>query len=203
VILVIDNYDSFVHNVARYLVVLGADVDVVRNDAVSLDDIARLAPEAIVVSPGPCTPSEAGISNAAIETFSGRIPILGVCLGHQCIGALFGGRIARAQKPMHGLESDITHVGSRLFAGLPTPLRVGRYHSLIVEPTAAMGSMLSVDAFSVEGEIMALSHISHPTWGVQFHPESVLTPSGDALFSNFLTMAAAFRRTTGVPHGLA
>ena len=202
-ILVIDNYDSFVHNVARYLVVLGADVDVVRNDAVSLDDIARLAPEAIVVSPGPCTPSEAGISNAAIETFSGCIPILGVCLGHQCIGALFGGRIARAQKPMHGLEADITHVGSRLFAGLPTPLRVGRYHSLIVEPTAAMGSMLSVDAFSVEGEIMALSHISHPTWGVQFHPESVLTPSGDALFSNFLTMAAAFRRTTGAPHGLA
>ena len=169
-ILVVDNYDSFVHNVARYVAVLGRDVEVVRNDALSLDDIARLAPEAIVISPGPCTPAEAGISNAIVEHVSGRVPILGVCLGHQCIGASFGGRISRARRPMHGLASDISHTGERLFAGLPQPLPVGRYHSLIVEPTPEMERHLVVDAVSPDGEIMALSHRTHPTWGVQFHP---------------------------------
>ena len=192
-ILVVDNYDSFVHNVARYVAMLGADVEVVRNDGLTLDDVTRRAPDAIVISPGPCTPAEAGISNAIIESFSGRVPILGVCLGHQCIGAVFGGAIARAHRPMHGLTSDITHHSERLFSGLPQPLPVGRYHSLIVEPSAAMERALVVDAVSPEGEIMALSHKSHPTWGVQFHPESVLTPSGLALVANFLKMAAAFR----------
>lgn len=195
-ILVVDNYDSFVHNVARYVAVLGRDVEVVRNDALSLDDIARLAPEAIVISPGPCTPAEAGISNAIVEHLSGRVPILGVCLGHQCIGASFGGRISRARRPMHGLASDISHTGERLFAGLPQPLPVGRYHSLIVEPTPEMERHLVVDAVSPDGEIMALSHRTHPTWGVQFHPESVLTPAGLALVTNFVTMASAFRAET-------
>ena len=172
----------------------GARVEVVRNDAVSLEDVRRLAPDAIVVSPGPCTPAQAGISNCMVRTFSGRIPILGVCLGHQCIGEIFGGRVARARQPMHGLESDIAHGGKRLFAGLPSPLQVGRYHSLVVEPTPLMDDCLTVDATSPEGEIMALSHRSHPTWGVQFHPESVLTPAGEAIFANFLSMAATFRR---------
>ena len=202
-ILVVDNYDSFVHNVARYLAVLGAAVEVVRNDAVSLDDVRRLVPDAIVVSPGPCTPAEAGISNGLIRTFSGEIPILGVCLGHQCIGEIFGGRIARAKHPMHGLDSDIVHGGKRLFAGLPSPLQVGRYHSLVVEPTRTMERLLTVDATSPEGEIMALSHRSQPTWGVQFHPESVLTPAGEAIFANFLGMAAAFRREREGLHVLA
>ena len=192
-ILVVDNYDSFVHNVARYVAMLGKDVEVVRNDAVSLDDIGRHAPEAIVISPGPCTPTEAGISNAIVEHLSGSIPILGVCLGHQCIGAMFGGKIARAQRPMHGLASEITHRGERLFVSLPQPMPVGRYHSLIVEPTQEMDRALVVDAVSTDGEIMALSHRTHPTWGVQFHPESVLTPGGLALVKNFVNMAAAFR----------
>ena len=195
-ILVVDNYDSFVHNVARYVAMRGKDVEVVRNDALSLDDIRRLAPEAIVISPGPCTPAEAGISNAIVEHLSGHIPILGVCLGHQCIGAIFGGKIARARQPMHGLASDIAHDGERLFVGLPRPLPVGRYHSLIVEPTPVMERHLVVDAVSPDGEIMALSHRTHPTWGVQFHPESVLTPAGLALVTNFVTMAAAFRAET-------
>lgn len=205
-ILVVDNYDSFVHNVARYLAVLGATVEVARNDALTTDDIAARAPEAIVVSPGPCTPAEAGVSNAALARFCGQIPILGVCLGHQCLGALYGGRVARAAVPMHGLPSQIAHGGERLFAGLPSPLPVGRYHSLIVEETPAMARALVVDARSAEGEIMALSHRTHPTWGVQFHPESILTPAGSALFANFLAMAAAFRRArgrAGRPHVLA
>ena len=202
-ILVVDNYDSFVHNVARYLAMAGAGVEVVRNDAVSLDDVRRLAPDAIVVSPGPCTPAGAGISNEVIQTFSGTIPILGVCLGHQCIGEIFGGRVARARRPMHGLESDIAHGRARLFAGLPSPLRVGRYHSLVVERTPAMDRCLTIDATSPEGEIMALSHTSHPTLGVQFHPESVLTPSGAAIFANFLAMTAAFRRERETSHVLA
>ena len=201
-ILVIDNYDSFVHNVARYFAVLGAATTVVRNDALSLDDIAAMRPEAIVLSPGPCTPDDAGLSNSVLRAFSGAIPILGVCLGHQCIGAVFGGRIARASHPMHGLTSDIHHGGQRLFDALPSPLPVGRYHSLIVEPTPAMGASLVVDARSADGEIMALSHREHPTYGIQFHPESVLTPSGLDLFTNFLALARAFA-TTKVSDGVA
>ncbi len=193
-ILVIDNYDSFVHNVARYLVLAGAAVEIVRNDAASVPDIRRLAPEAIVISPGPCTPDEAGISRAVIEELSDTVPILGVCLGHQCIGAAFGGTVARARRPMHGLASPVAHDGIGLFAGLPSPLVVGRYHSLIVEPTAAMSQRLAVDAWSPDGEVMALSHRLHPTYGVQFHPESILTQDGQALFENFLGMARAWSR---------
>jgi para-aminobenzoate synthetase component 2 len=188
-ILVIDNYDSFVHNVARYLVVLGAATEVVRNDALTVSEIRALKPRAIVISPGPGTPAEAGVSCAVIEELSGAMPILGVCLGHQCIGTVFGGTVGRAKNPMHGRASVIDHRGARLFDGLPAPLTVGRYHSLIVEPSAALYDDLMVEATSEEGEIMALSHRVHPTYGVQFHPESILTQNGDALFKNFLTLA--------------
>lgn len=191
-ILVIDNYDSFVHNVGRYFAVLGAQVEIVRNDAITIDGIGRLAPRAIVISPGPCTPAEAGISCASIEMFSGKIPILGVCLGHQCLGVVHGGRIARAQRPLHGQSSAVDHDGTGLFQNLPSPLQVGRYHSLIVEETPVMLEDLSIDGRSEEGEIMALTHRAHPTWGVQFHPESVLTPQGERLFANFLRLADAW-----------
>ena len=190
-ILVIDNYDSFVHNVARYFAMLGEPTQVVRNDAIDLAGIRRLAPSAIVISPGPCTPADAGISCEIVRDLSGAVPILGVCLGHQAIGEVFGGRITRARHPLHGQATEIRHAGLRLFADLPDPLAVGRYHSLIVEPTDAMAEMLATDALSPEGEIMALSHRHHPTFGVQFHPESVLTPSGLALFGNFLDLAKA------------
>ena len=191
-ILVVDNYDSFVHNLARYFVLLGATVRVVRNDALAVADIEALAPRAVVLSPGPCTPAEAGITCEVLRRLSGRLPILGVCLGHQAIGTVFGGRTVRARFPLHGQASLIRHGGERLFAGLPQPLEVGRYHSLIVEGGATMAETLTVDARSAEGEIMALSHRSHPTYGVQFHPESVLTPDGLALIGNFLALADAF-----------
>ena len=193
-ILVIDNYDSFVHNVARYFAVLGASTEVVRNDALTLADVRNARPDAVVISPGPCTPDEAGISRAVIADLSGTVPILGVCLGHQCLGAVFGGTVARARRPLHGQVSMITHDGARLFAGLPSPLAVGRYHSLIVEPSPILDDILVVDAISEEGEIMALSHRKHPTYGVQFHPESILTEGGMALFQNFLTLVDEWRR---------
>ena len=201
-ILVIDNYDSFVHNVARYCALLGHTPAVVRNDALTVRDIIQMAPEAIVISPGPCTPEEAGVSIDIVAHLSGVVPILGVCLGHQCIGAVHGGRVVRARHPMHGLSSDISHGGTRLFEGLPSPLPVGRYHSLIVEPTAALEADLIIDASSPEGEVMALSHRHHPTYGVQFHPESVLTPSGLPLLQNFFALASAWRQTK-VVHALA
>lgn len=191
-ILVIDNYDSFVHNVARHLALAGAATEVVRNDAVTLADVRRMAPEAVVISPGPCTPGEAGISCEIVEQLSGAVPILGVCLGHQCIGAVFGGVVRRARRPMHGLASRISHNGFSLFESLPTPLEVGRYHSLIVEPTAEMRAVLRVDAWSPEREVMALSHRAHATYGVQFHPESILTQGGQVLFENFLRLAKAW-----------
>lgn len=202
-ILVIDNYDSFVHNVARYFAMLGAATAVVRNDALTVADIRRLRPEAIVISPGPCTPAEAGLSCAVLEDLSGSVPILGVCLGQQCMGTVFGGRVGRARHPLHGQASDIRHAGERLFAGLPNPLTVGRYHSLIVEPSDAMEAVLAIDARSGEGEIMALSHRHHPTYGVQFHPESVLTPDGLAVFGNFLSLANAWTRANTVSDAVA
>ncbi len=189
-ILVLDNYDSFVANIGRYLRTLGAATVEVRNDAISVDEVERLAPRALVISPGPGRPSEAGVSEALIRRFSGRVPILGVCLGHQAIGEAFGGRIVRAREPMHGRASPIDHDGDGLFAKLPRPMTVGRYHSLIVEVDDAPD--LIVTARSEAGEIMGLRHRVHPTHGVQFHPESVLTPQGAALFDNFLAIARAF-----------
>lgn len=200
-ILVLDNYDSFVFNVVRYFEELGQEVRVVRNDALDVAGIRALAPEALVVSPGPCTPAEAGVSLPAIRDLSGRLPILGVCLGHQAIGAAFGGRVERARRPLHGQATPIAHEGKRLFAGLPAPMPVGRYHSLVVTPEPGMADNLAVDAVSDEGEVMALSHRRHPTYGVQFHPESVLTENGHAIFANFLDLARAWREKT--PDALA
>ncbi|MGY2050263.1 anthranilate synthase component II [Methylobacterium sp. JK268] len=193
-ILVIDNYDSFVFNVVRYFEELGAPVAVARNDALDVAAIRARAPQAVVISPGPCSPAEAGVSLDVVRALSGEVPILGVCLGHQCIGAAFGGRVERAARPLHGQGSPITHGARGLFQGLPSPMRVGRYHSLIVAPRPAMERSLTIDAVSAEGEVMALSHRQHPTYGIQFHPESVLTEHGHALFANFLRLARAFRR---------
>ena len=193
-ILVLDNYDSFVFNVVRYFEELGETVRVVRNDALDVAGIRALAPDALVVSPGPCSPAEAGVSLPAIRELSGHLPILGVCLGHQAIGAAFGGTVERALKPLHGQATPIAHEGRRLFAGLPAPMPVARYHSLVVTPQPGMEDHLCVDALSGEGEVMALSHRRHPTYGVQFHPESVLTENGHALFANFLDLACAWRQ---------
>ncbi|GJD95610.1 anthranilate synthase component II [Methylobacterium iners] len=196
-ILVVDNYDSFVFNVVRYLEELGGNVRVVRNDAIDVAGIRSLAPDSLVISPGPCSPQEAGISLSAIRDLTGEVPILGVCLGHQAIGDAFGGRVERAQRPLHGQATPVLHSGDGLFAGLPAPMQVGRYHSLIVAPGAEMDAHLSVDAVSSEGEVMALSHRRHPTWGIQFHPESVLTEGGHALFRNFLDLAGQWRESGG------
>jgi len=192
-ILVLDNHDSFVANIARYLRRLGAETVIVRNDAIEVAAIEALAPEAIVISPGPGRPEAAGITPAVIRRFSGRLPILGICLGHQAIGAAFGGRVVRAREPMHGRASAIEHDGSGVFAGLPRVLAAGRYHSLVVELDADAPDLV-VTARSPAGEIMGLRHASHPTHGVQFHPESVLTPDGSALLANFLDITRAFRR---------
>jgi anthranilate synthase component 2/para-aminobenzoate synthetase component 2 len=183
VILVIDNYDSFVHNVTRYLRELGAEAQVKRNDALNLSNIKGKA-SGIVISPGPCTPHEAGASLDVVRAFSGSIPILGICLGHQCIGEAFGGKITRAKRPMHGEASAIRHEGAGVLAGLPDGFNAGRYHSLIVE--LAGGEPLSVTARSEDGEIVGVEHKAHPTFGVQFHPESVLTEHGYDILRNFL-----------------
>ncbi len=179
-ILIVDNYDSFVHNIARYLEELGARTLVRRSDMISRKDLRM---RAVVISPGPCSPREAGRSMALLRRFSGRVPILGVCLGHQCVGEAFGGRVVRAKRPMHGDSSRIFHRGEGLFAGIPDGFRAGRYHSLVVGDE---GPELEVTARSGEGEIMALGHRRHRTYGVQFHPESVLTEHGYDIFRNFL-----------------
>jgi para-aminobenzoate synthetase component II len=179
-ILMIDNYDSFVHNIARYFRELGAPVNVLRNDEVP----ERIHSKAIVISPGPCTPDEAGASMDVINRFSGQIPILGVCLGHQAIGQVFGGRVVRAREPMHGEASSIQHDGAGVFHGLPQGFSAGRYHSLIVEDVE--DTDLIVTARSETGEVMGLQHRSHPTYGVQFHPESILTEHGYDMLRNFL-----------------
>ncbi|MCK1744455.1 aminodeoxychorismate/anthranilate synthase component II [Bradyrhizobium sp. 139] len=193
-ILIIDNYDSFVFNIARYFQKLGEATEVVRNDAVSLSDIVGLKPRAVVISPGPCTPLEAGISTAVVRDLSGRIPILGICLGHQCIGSVFGGRVTRARRPMHGRCSSVAHDGRGLFKDLPSPLGVGRYHSLVVELDERCAAHVAVTARSEESEIMALAHRYQPTYGVQFHPESILTPQGHVLLNNFLQLAETAHR---------
>ncbi|WGD50880.1 aminodeoxychorismate/anthranilate synthase component II [Bradyrhizobium sp. CB1650] len=187
-IVIIDNYDSFVFNIARYFHKLSEATEVIRNDAISISELVGLNLRAVVISPGPCTPNEAGISTAVVRELSGRVPILGICLGHQCIGSVFGGRVARAHRPMHGRRSYIAHDGRGLFKGLPTPLDVGRYHSLIVELDQSCAQDLIVTARSEEGEIMALAHSYYPTYGVQFHPESILTSQGHVLLMNFLRL---------------
>ena len=184
-LLMIDNYDSFTWNLVQYFGELGADVHVHRNDAITLEQIEAWQPERIVVSPGPCTPREAGISVPAIERFAGRIPILGVCLGHQAIGQAFGGRIVRARRVMHGKMSDVTHDGRGVFAGIPSPYPVTRYHSLAIEP-ATLPACLEVSATAEDGEIMGVRHRSFAVEGVQFHPEAFLTAHGHALLRNFL-----------------
>jgi anthranilate synthase/aminodeoxychorismate synthase-like glutamine amidotransferase len=184
-ILLIDNYDSFTYNLYQYLCELGAEVVVRRNDQITLDEIAALAPERIVVSPGPCTPHEAGISVELIRAFAGRVPLLGVCLGHQSIGAAFGGEIVRAPVVMHGKLSTIRHDGQGLFADLPQEFTATRYHSLIVE-RATLPACLEVSAETADGIIMGLRHRDYTVEGVQFHPEAILTEHGHDLLRNFL-----------------
>jgi anthranilate synthase/aminodeoxychorismate synthase-like glutamine amidotransferase len=184
-LLMIDNYDSFTYNLVQYLGELGADVDVRRNDAVTLDQIAAQPPDGIVISPGPCTPREAGVSVACIQRFTGQIPILGVCLGHQAIGAAFGGAIVRASRIMHGKTSPIHHDHRGVFADLSDPFEATRYHSLVIDP-ATLPDVLERSAWTTEGEIMGVRHRSAFLEGVQFHPESILTIEGNRLLGNFL-----------------
>lgn len=193
-ILMLNNRDSFVHNLARYLTLLGAEMQIVASDEISLAGIGRLAPDAIVISPGPCTPLEAGVSLEAISAFGARIPILGVCLGHQAIAAAYGGGVIRSASPAHGRAAAITHSGDRLFRGLPQDFRAGLYHSLIAE-APAVGGDLVVDARAPSGEVMALSHRVHPVYGIQFHPESILTEHGPDILKNFLELSKAWRQT--------
>ncbi len=191
-LLLIDNYDSFTYNLAQYLGELGADVTVERNDAISVDAVGERAPDAIVISPGPCTPNEAGISMEVIKTYAGRIPILGVCLGHQSIGQVFGGRIVRAPRVMHGKTSKMFHDEKGLFAGVENPFIATRYHSLVIAPES-LPDTLEVTAKTWEDEIMGVRHraMARPLEGVQFHPESIMTSVGKQLLANFLRMAAA------------
>jgi len=187
-LLLIDNYDSFTYNLAQYLGELGAEVAVERNDALTLEGISAKAPDAIVISPGPCTPNEAGISMDVIRTFAGRIPILGVCLGHQCIGQVFGGRIVRAPRVMHGKTSKIFHDEKGLYQGVENPFVATRYHSLVIAPDS-LPDVLEVTAKTWEDEIMGVRHKQHLIEGVQFHPESIMTTAGKQLLANFLRMA--------------
>ena len=185
----IDNYDSFTWNLVQYLGELGADVGVYRNDAITLEQVEAWAPERIVISPGPCTPSEAGISVPLIQRFAGRIPILGVCLGHQAIGQAFGGRIVRASRVMHGKLDRVAHDGSGVFRGIPSPFTATRYHSLVID-RERVPACLEVTARSDDGEIMGVRHREHAVEGVQFHPEAILTEHGHAMLRNFLAASA-------------
>ena len=188
-LLVIDNYDSFTYNLVQYLGELGAELEVRRNDAITVDEVGALRPSAIVVSPGPCAPAQAGVSVAVIRRWGSSIPTLGVCLGHQAIGEAYGGRVVRAGRVMHGKRSEIAHDGTGLFEGLPTPLSVMRYHSLIVE-RATLPPALEVLAVATDdpAEIHAVRHRDHPVWGVQFHPESIATEGGMKILKNFLEL---------------
>ncbi|HEV2220925.1 MAG TPA: aminodeoxychorismate/anthranilate synthase component II [Casimicrobiaceae bacterium] len=187
-LLMLDNYDSFTWNLVQYLGELGAGVKVVRNDAITLDEIEALQPERIVISPGPCTPTEAGISVPLVRRFAGKIPLLGVCLGHQAIGQAFGGRIIRAQRVMHGKLSSIVHDGRGVFRSLPSPFTATRYHSLAIE-RSSLPPVLDVTATSEDGEIMGVRHREFAIEGVQFHPEAILTEHGKKLLANFLAAA--------------
>ncbi len=187
-LLVVDNYDSFTYNLVQYLGELDADPRVFRNDEITLEKIKRLRPRQIDISPGPGTPKEAGVSNDVIREFSGKVPLLGVCLGHQCLGNAFGGNIVRAKNIMHGKTSKIYHAKDPLFAGIPNPFVATRYHSLLVEKKS-LPKDLKIIAWTRAGEIMGLKHRTHPTWGVQFHPESVMTKDGMRLLKNFLDLS--------------
>ena len=187
-LLMIDNYDSFTYNIVQYFRELGAEVEVHRNDKITVDEIEKKAPRQLVVSPGPCSPLEAGISVEAIRRLAGQIPILGVCLGHQSIGQAFGGKIVRAASLMHGKTSPIHHDNSGVFAGLSNPFDATRYHSLIVE-RETLPDCLRVTAWTAQGEIMGMEHRELPVWGVQFHPESILTLEGKKLLGNFLELS--------------
>jgi anthranilate synthase component 2 len=184
-VLMIDNYDSFTYNLVQYLGELGAEVRVVRNDAISVEEIERMRPARIVISPGPCSPNEAGVSLATITRLGGRVPLLGVCLGHQAIGQAYGGRVVHARTLMHGKVSSIEHTGAGVFRGLPSPFSATRYHSLAVD-RQSLPACLEVTAWTDDGEIMGLRHRDLPVEGVQFHPESILTEHGHALLENFL-----------------
>ena len=189
-ILIVDNYDSFTYNLVQYLGELGADIVVRRNDAIDVEGVADLAPSAIVLSPGPCAPSQAGVTVPMIRRWGATIPTLGVCLGHQAIGEAYGGRVVRARRVMHGKCSTVEHDGQGIFAGLPSPLPVMRYHSLIVERESLPPELEVVAVASDDPtEIHAVRHRSHPVWGVQFHPESILTTGGKTMLQNFLAFA--------------
>ena len=190
-LLIIDNYDSFTYNLVQYLGELGAKMEVRRNDDITVAEIKTMRPEGIVISPGPCTPKEAGISNTVIIEFGSSTPLLGVCLGHQCIGYVFGAQVVRAGRLMHGKTSPILHDGTGVFENLPDPFEATRYHSLIVDPPTVPGG-LEVNARTAEGEIMGLRHREYPIHGVQFHPESILTRHGKDLLANFLRIVASF-----------
>jgi anthranilate synthase/aminodeoxychorismate synthase-like glutamine amidotransferase len=194
VIVVVDNYDSFTYNLVQYLGELGAEVEVYRNDAVTVQEIASRGPEAVVISPGPCTPREAGVSNDVLRHLSARVPVLGVCLGHQCIGHVFGGRVVLAPREVHGKTSEVWHDGRTVFAGLPNPFRATRYHSLVVDPHS-LPPELEVSARTPDGLVMGLRHRRRPVEGVQFHPESVLTECGKDLLRNFLRLVRAWHAT--------
>jgi anthranilate synthase component 2 len=195
VLLLIDNYDSFTYNLFHYLGELGAEVKVVRNDEITADQALTLRPEGIVLSPGPCTPNEAGICLEVIKKADGRMPILGVCLGHQAIGQVYGGRIVRAPEPMHGKLSRIHHTGKSVFRGLNNDFLATRYHSLTIDPPSVPGS-LEVTAASEDGVIQGVMHKTHPVHGVQFHPESIASENGHVLLGNFLQIAREFARQT-------
>ncbi len=188
-LLMIDNYDSFTYNLVQYLGELGEDVQVYRNDQIGVDEIAKLRPARIVISPGPCTPNEAGVSVDTVKRFGGQVPILGVCLGHQGIGQAYGGKIVHAKQIMHGKTSMIHHTGEGVFAGLPSPFEATRYHSLVIE-RESLPKCLAITAWTEDGEIMGVRHKEFAVEGVQFHPESILTEHGHALLANFLKQTA-------------
>lgn len=188
-VLVIDNYDSFTYNLVQYLGEMGVTMEIHRNDQITLARIHELRPARILISPGPCSPRESGLSNDIIRTFAGRVPILGVCLGHQCIGHTFGANVVVNYRMMHGKTSPIHHDGRDLFAGMPNPFEATRYHSLVIE-RASLPDFLEVTAWTDEGEIMGVRHRTLPIWGVQFHPESILTQDGRQILANFLRLGA-------------
>lgn len=196
-ILLIDNYDSFVHNLARYVRELGWEAVVHRNDAITIDEVERLAPSHIIISPGPCTPAEAGVSTELVRRLGSTTPILGVCLGHQCIGAAYGGPIVRAVRPVHGKTSPLVHDGTSIFAGLPSPIRVARYHSLVIGAADVPPSLRVLATARDDDEVMAVEHRKYPVVGVQFHPESAATEYGYAMLDRFLRGDRA--RLTDVP----